>query len=170
MTLTINAGHTLITVVSTVLDTFIAAPASFTECVITGYYNSNTTSTIETYSSTVPITNLTNVATASGTEYFKAEFFGSSSFADGIYYFVVTLKGEAEIQTDEGCIFVDKNVACQVDDYRVNEKIDFNKRLMAVSDYYLLKNSQSCACKCSNLIDIYNSLAKQLENKKCQTC
>lgn len=170
MTISINSSFNLMTVTSDVLDSFIAAPANYIELSVKGYHNSTTSFKEEKYTVLNPITNLTNVATAAGIEYIKPEFFENSFFTDGVYHFVVTLKSENQILTEEGCIFVDKDFKCKLDEYRVNEKIPFEKRIFAVSDYFLLKNSSECQCKCGILIDIYNNLIDDFELKKCLTC
>jgi hypothetical protein len=170
MTISINSSFNLMTISSTALDTFVASPSNYIELSVKGYHNSTTSFKEEKYSVSNPITNLTNIATGSGIEYIKPEFFDNGVFTDGVYHFIFTFKSENEIVTEEACIFVDKDFKCKIDDYRINEVIPFEKRMFAVSDYFLLKNTSECQCKCGNLIEIYNNLIEDFDFKKCFTC
>lgn len=169
MTLSINGTFDLITVSSEELDDFISSPGSYVDVVVTGYYNSTTDSTSKTYTSTSPITGSTDVSTSAGVEKINPSFFGGTAFEAGVYYFTVTLTSEAGIEVDEGCIFVDDGIACLVDDYRIGDAT-INDKILAGIDYTLLLNSQQCACKCLQLIELYNSLYKKLTTNSCQGC
>ena len=118
MTLTCNSDRTLITVSSTLLDDFIDAPEDYTNIEVKIYFNSTTVSTTETYTEDDPITTTTNVASNGGVETINPAFFTTTSFAQGIYHVVITLTSTDSIQTDEGCLFVEDTIACDVNDYR----------------------------------------------------
>ena len=171
MNLSINSPtNTIITITSTLLNSFIAAPASFTDVTIQIFFNSTTTSTTETYTSADPITGSTNVATNAGVETILPAFFGGTEFAEGIYSILITLSSDEEILTDAGCLFVQDTIACDVNTYRLITTVDLNKRLSAGIDYYMLTQSQECVCGCDNLIEIYNNLVTTIANNTCSTC
>ena len=170
MTLSINEDRTVITVVDSLLNSFIATPASYTDIDIQIYFNSTTDSTTETYSNSVPITGVTNVATNGGVETINPAFFGAIEFAQGIYHIVITLTSESEIETSEGCLFVEDGVACDINTYRLDTSHTLTERLNVGLDYYMLTKSQSCTCGCDNLIEIYNNLVLILDNNPCTTC
>ena len=78
MTISINSTRTLITIASTVLDNFVAAPATYTDIVITGKYLSND-EVSHTFSNTVPITTTTVVASDGAIETILPTFFGDGN-------------------------------------------------------------------------------------------
>jgi hypothetical protein len=171
MTLSINSpANTQITISSTLLNSFIASPASYTDVKVQMYFNSTSASTTETYTSTRLITSSTPVSTSAGLEYINTSFLNTSVFAQGVYHIVVTLTSSSEILTDEGCLFVEDDIACDVNTYRLLSTVDLNKRLNAGLDYYMLTKSQDCSCGCDNLIEIYNNLVTTLANNTCSTC
>lgn len=170
MTLSINNDRTQLFIESTILDDFIATPSDYTDVDIQIYFNSTTSSTTETYTDADPITTSTNVASNAGVETINPAFFGATEFAQGIYHFIITLSSESEIQTSEGCLFVEDTIACDVNTYRLLSTVDLNKRLNAGIDYYMLTQSQSCTCGCDNLIEIYNNLITTIANNPCTTC
>ncbi len=170
MVLTINSGRTQISILSTLLNSFIASPASYTDIKVQMYFNSTSASTTETYSSTRLITSSTPVSTVAGLEYINTSFLGSSEFAQGVYHIVITLTSPSEILTDEGCILVSTTLPCDVNTYRLLSDVDLNKRLNVGLDYYMLTKSQDCPCGCNSLIEIYNNLITTLANNTCATC
>lgn len=170
MTLTINEDRTVITVVSTLLTDFVGNEGDYTNIVIKIYFNSTTSSTSETYDEDNLITSVTNIFDDSGTNGINPAFFGTTEFAQGIYHVVIILTSEAEIQTSEGCLFVEDTIACDVNTYRLLTTVDLNKRLDAGIDYYMLTKSQSCTCGCDNLVEIYNNLITTVANNTCTTC
>lgn len=171
MVLSINSPtNTIITISSTLLDDFIATPASYTDIDIQIYFNSTTDSTTETYSNSVPITGVTNVATNAGVETINPAFFGATEFAQGIYHVVIALTSDAEIQTDEGCLFVEDTIACDVNTYRLDTTHTLQQRIDAGLDYYMLTKSQDCTCGCDDLTEIYNNLVIKLDSNPCTTC
>ena len=167
MTLTPNLARTEILVSSTLLDSFVANPANYVNITIRIYYNSLTDSTVETYTDASPLTSSTNVSTLAGVEKINPAFFSGTEFQQGVYHVLITLTAEGEIQTDEGCVFVEDDLACTIDTYRLNET-NQTKKLNAGLDYFLLKNLQDCSCQCEGMIEIYNNLINI--NNKCKTC
>lgn len=170
MTLSINSGRTQISILDTLLNSFLAAPASYTDIDIQIYFNSTTSSTTKTYSVSVPITTSTPVSSVSSLEYINPSFFSGTEFSEGIYHVVIVLTSPSEIQTSEGCLFVQDTIACDVNTYRLLTTVDLNKRLNAGIDYYMLTQSQECVCGCDNLIEIYNNLVTTIANNTCSTC
>ena len=168
MILSINNLHTILTVSSTLLDDFIATPGDYTKITITGYFNDVDTGVTEEYDEDNLITSSTNVATSAGVETINPAFFTTTSFAQGVYHFLITLYG-TDIESDEGCIFVDDTLGCTIDDYRLEETNQF-KKLNAGIDYFILKNTANCQCNCNELIEIYNNLITQTSNSNCTTC
>lgn len=170
MTLSINTSRTQISILSTLLNSFISNPASYTNVKVQIYFNSISTSTTETYSSTRLITSSTPVSTSGGLEYINPSFLTTTEFAQGVYHIAVTLTSPSEILTDEGCIFVEDNIACDVNTYRLDSTHTLQERIDAGLNYYMLTKSQDCPCGCDNLIEIYNNLVTTLANNTCATC
>lgn len=170
MTITYNSDRTLLTVSSTLLDDFIADETAYTNIKVQIFFNSTTSSTTETYTENTPITTTTNVASNGGVETINPAFFGVTEFAQGIYHVIITLTSGTQIETDEGCIFVEDTIACDVNEYRLLSTVDLNKRLNVGIDYYMLTKSQSCTCGCDNLVEIYNNLITTVANNTCTTC
>lgn len=168
MILTINTARTLITIESTLLDSFVAAPASYTNITITGYFNDTATGITETYTSAIPITAVTNVATNAGVETINPSFFSTTEFAQGVYRFYIVLISPTTIETDEGCIYVENGLKCNVDTYMLDETKTVNERVFAGLKYRALSSDVDCPCKCDNLIELYNNLNELLTN--CKTC
>jgi hypothetical protein len=169
MTLTINPARTLITVTSSLLDNFIATPAAYTKITIKGYFNNTASPVTKEYTSLIPITSSTDVATNAGVETINPSFFLTTEFVQGIYQFDITLTGSTSIEQESGCLLVEEDLACQVSDYRNLDKT-VQEKLMVMSDYFLLRNSQECPCKCEYLMTLYLNLLTTLENNNCQTC
>lgn len=170
MTLSINTGRTQISILSTLLNSFISSPASYTDIKVQMYFNSTSASTTETYSSTRLITSSTPVSTSGGLEYINPSFLSTSIFAQGVYHIVVTLTSSSEILTDEGCLLVQDTIACDVNTYRLDTSHTLQERIDAGLSYYMLTKSQDCVCGCDNLIEIYNNLVTTLANNTCTTC
>jgi hypothetical protein len=169
MTLSINSPtNTIITIVDTLLNDFIAAPASYTDIDIQIYFNSTTSSTTETYTDADPITTSTNIASNSGVETVNPAFFGGTSFEQGIYHFIITLTSESEIETSEGCLYVEDGLKCDVDEYILNSSVDILERVLAGIKYQSLISATECPCKCDKKIKIYNNLIDI--NNTCQGC
>lgn len=170
MTLSCNNNRTIITIQSDLLDDFIADESAYTDIKVQIFFNSTTASTTETYTEDDPITTTTNVASNGGVETINPAFFTTTSFAQGIYHVVITLTSTDSIQTDEGCLFVEDTIACDVNDYRLLSTVDLIKRLNVGIDYYMLTKSQLCTCGCDNLVEIYNNLITTVANNTCTTC
>ena len=166
--ISINTTRTIITIESTLLDSFIATPASYTNVVITGSISGGS-DVVETYSSTNLITAVTNVATNAGIETINPAFFTATEFVQGVYQFDIKLTSATTIEQETFCLFVENGLACSVNDYRNLEKT-LQEKLLVTSDYLLLKESTECACKCEQLVEIYNNLITTLSNQKCSTC
>lgn len=170
MTLSINNDRSQISIVDELLNDFIADPASYVDIDVQIFFNSTTDSTTETYSSTNLITDSTPVSTSGGLEYINPSFFGSTIFEQGVYHILIVLTSESQIETSEGCLFVEDTIACDINEYRLTSTIDLNKRLNVGIDYYMLTKSQSCTCGCDNLVEIYNNLITTIANNTCSTC
>ena len=92
MTLTVNTSRTQISILSTLLNSFIASPASYTNIKVQMYFNSTSASTTETYSSTRLITSSTPVSTSGGLEYINPSFLSIKKVnSSGIDLFFVVL-------------------------------------------------------------------------------
>lgn len=170
MTLTANSERTQISILDTLLNSFLATPASFIDIDVQIYFNSTTDSTTKTYSVSVPVTTSTPIASVSSLEYINPSFFDTTIFAQGVYHILIVLTSEDEIQTSEGCIFIEEDLACTINTYREDETVLFNTRLNAGINYFMLKNSQSCPCECDKLIDLYNNLITLTDSTTCKTC
>jgi len=168
MTLTVNEDRTIITVVSTLLTDFVGNEGDYTNIIIQIYFNSTTNSTSETYDEDNLITSVTNVFDNSGTNGINPAFFDATEFAQGVYHIIITLTSEASIQTDEGCIFVEEDLGCDLDEYLLDENRPILERVLAGEKYKRLLAAQDCACKCDKKITIYNSLV-DIQNS-CQSC
>lgn len=168
MTLSINSGLTQISILDTLLNTFLAAPASYTDIDIQIYLNSTTDSTTKTYSVSVPITTSTPVASVSSLEYINPSFFSATTFEQGVYHFLITLTSEEEIQTSEGCLYIEDGLRCDVDEHLLDESVDILTRVLNGLKYDSLVSAAECPCKCDKKIEIYNDLI-DLSNT-CQGC
>ena len=174
MTITINESCTLITVSSTILDDFIAAPASYTDIKIKGTLLTNDGIT-KTYTDASPITAITDVATSGGVETILPTFFGDTNtvFSNGVFKFEITLTGGSSVATDDGCIFVDcaADSACTgaMLESIYNLDIDDPDRALMLLDYNLLIRINDCQCKCDKAIAIYEHLNTKLGNT-CISC
>jgi len=169
MTLSINTNRALFTISSTLLDSFIASPASYTDIKIQIYQNDVVNSTIKTYTSTNLITSSTDVATIAGVEYINPSFLNASEFVQGVYDIIVTLTSPSQIQTDEGCFYVENGLKCQIDDILVNESKSIEERILEGLKYQSLISATDCVCKCKEKIQLYLNLIKSISNQ-CQTC
>lgn len=168
MTLSINSGRTQISILSTLLNSFIASPASYTDVKVQIYFNDTTISTTETYSSTRLITGSTPVSTSGGLEYINPAFLSGTEFLQGVYNIKVTLTSLSEIQTDEGCLYVENGLKCDIDEYLLNSSVDILERVLAGIKYQSLISVTECPCKCDKKIKIYNNLVDI--NNTCQGC
>jgi hypothetical protein len=151
------------------LDLFIATPASYTSVEVKIFQNSTTASTTKTYTPASLITGVTDVATNAGVETISPSFFGATEFVQGVYDIVVTLKSTSAIQNDEGCLYVENGLKCQVDTYLLDETITVNERVLEGLKYQSLASSADCPCKCKEKIELYLNLIDNLTNK-CKTC
>lgn len=170
MILTYSSTTTL-TIVSDLLNLYLVDQTAYVSCTVR-VYTSATAFVEETYTSSAPITGATNVYTSGGIERIKSAFLSQSVWAQGIYKVTVTLTSEAAIQVEEGCLLIDLDLACQIDDYRsltTNTPV-FLDRLMVVADYYLLQEVSECSCKCDKMFTIYDNLVLQLDNNSCASC
>lgn len=171
MVLTVNSGLTLIGVDSPLLDLFIASPSSYEYLEVAS--NDGTDSSVTTYSfdSGILITGISDVSTVGGAEFFKPAILGNATtFKQGLHTFVIKLDTGAEIHSDEACIFVEGSLACDIDTYINLETTTLTNKLEVGIDYYLLKNSQNCPCKCTELQTIYDKIVLTLGDNKCKTC
>jgi len=168
MTLTINSGRTQFSILSSLLNSFIGSPSSYTKIEIKIFQNTTETSTIKTYTSVSPITSSTDVATIAGLEYINPSFLGATEFVQGVYNVIVILTSVSGIQTDEGCIYVENGLKCDVDEYLLNSSVNILERVLAGLKYQSLISSEECPCKCDKKIKIYNSLIDI--NNTCQGC
>ena len=170
MTLTINPALDLITVSSSLLDGFIASPISYTSLTVTIYHNSTETSVSEVYTDTDPITAITNVQTNAGVETIVPECLNMDTFTQGVYHVVISLKSSTQIQTEEGCLYVENGLKCLVDDYMLDETKSMEDRVLTGLKYNILLDVANCDCKCDKYIDLYNNLVILTGSEKCKTC
>lgn len=169
MVLSINSPtNTIITIVSDELNAFIASPGSYIDIDIQIFLNSTTDSTTETYSSTSLITGATNVRTSGGTETIVPAFFDGTEFEQGVYHVLITLTSEEEILTDEGCLYIEDGLKCDVDEHLLDESVNILTRVLNGLKYNSLISAAECPCKCDKKIEIYNDLI-DLSNT-CQGC
>lgn len=170
MSLTINTSRTLMTIESTLLDSFIASPASYTNVKVTIYKNSTTTSTTEIYTNADPITTTTNVASNGDVETILPTFFGvgNTTFEQGVYHVVVSLLSPSESSTEEYCLYVENGLKCLVDDVLIDESKDVKNRILEGLKYQSLVSSTECPCKCGQKIELYLNLIDSIDN--CTAC
>jgi hypothetical protein len=169
MVLTIDTNRTQITIVDTLLDLFIATPASYTKVDVQIFHNSSTTSTTKTYTSLAPIGATGDVVTIADVEYINPSFFTAVEFVQGVYYVVVTLTSSSQIQTSEGCLYVENGLKCQVDTLLLDETKTIQERVLEGLKYQSLVSSAECPCKCKDKIELYLNLVNTITNK-CKTC
>lgn len=169
MTLTVNTSRTQITINEPLLDLFIATPINYTKVDIQIFQNSIITSTTKTYTPTSLITNVTDVATVAGVEYINPSFFGASEFVQGVYDVIVTLTSPSQIQTSEGCLYVENGLKCQVDEVLVDTTLTIQERILQGLKYQSLISSQECPCECKKKIELYLNLVDSLSNN-CTSC
>lgn len=156
MTLSINTPtNTIITISSTLLDSFIASPSSYTKIEITGKINCAGAVT-KTYTASSLITGSTDVRTSGGVETIVPNFFSATTFSNGIYGFEVALTNlSGSVTKDNGCLFVDEgSIFCAID------KDNLEKMMY----YYTLQNAQNCSCNCTNLCDILTAIQDTTNN------
>lgn len=147
MTLSINDTYTVINISSSFLDLFIGTPASYTKLEVIGELNCSGTTTTKTYTAASPITGSTDVRTSGGVETIVPNFFGLTTFADGIYKFTLqltTLSGTSS--TDVSCVFSDVTTKCNI------PQDCLEKQML----HYTLGQSQGCGCDCAKLCEIYD--------------
>ena len=157
MILSINTTFDAITINSTLLDSFIAAPASYKEIEVIGQINCTGNLTSKVYKSTSPITASTDVRTNAGVETIVPNFFGFTTYGNGIYSFTVKLTTNGgNTSTDAGCLFIDKDLKCTI------PVEDYKKQML----HYTLVQSQDCNCNCTKLCDIYIEII----DEECKTC
>ncbi len=168
MVLTINTGRTQISILDSLLNAFLTAPADYTDIDIQIYFNSITSSTTETYSVAVPITTSTPIASVAGLEYINPSFFDTTIFKQGVYHILITLNSDSEIETSEGCLYVEDGLKCDVDEYLLDSSVDILDRVLAGIKYQSLISATECPCKCDKKIKIYNNLIDI--NNTCQGC
>lgn len=172
MTLTINSTCDLITVSSTLLDDFITDPSAYTDIKVIGTYLSNDGIT-KTYTQLIPITSSTDVATNADIETIKPSFFDATVFSSGIYSFEIVLRSNSEVESDDGCIFID----CIPTDDCIGSMLKSiydldltdSNRIEMLLDYNLLTRINDCQCKCDKALVIYNYLNNKITDK-CKTC
>lgn len=168
MTLSIN--NDLITIESTLLDDFIATPAGYENIVISIYHNNTISSVSETYDSLTPITGSTNVATNAGVETISPDFLTASTFTQGVYKIKIALRSSTQIQTDEGCLYVENGLKCLIDDVLLDETKSMAERVLTGLKYNMLLDVANCDCKCDKYIELYNNLITLTSGSKCQSC
>lgn len=153
-----NTTFTSITISSTLLDSFIANPSSYIQVQVIGDITCSGTTTTKTYTSTSPITGSTDVRTSTGVETIVPNFFGLTTFGNGIYSFTVELTSITGNTTkDRGCIFIDVDVKCNIP----AECLD--KQML----HYTLTQSQSCDCDCNRLCEILNTITDSTTDNDC---
>lgn len=147
-----------ITIDSTLLNSFIAAPGTYTKVEVIGTFNCTTVVT-KTYSSTALIGATGDVITVAGVEKINPSMFSTTSFSNGVFGFTVKLYPLSGVaSTDSGCIFVDNTVACTI----------CTEDLQSMMYHYILTESQDCGCDCQKLCDMYSLI--KLNNSETEDC
>ena len=168
MTLTLNTSTCdEITVASTILDDFIAAPASYISLLITATYN-NGEAVTRTYTDVSPITGTTDISTNAGVETINPSLFGMTTFSNGVYSFDFLLKSSGQTESEEGCIFVDciptgeciGSIKKQIYELDVTDK----EFAILAASYDLLSKIGECQCKCDKAYTIYENLIDSLDD------
>ncbi len=170
MTLTIDSSRTSITIDSTLLDNFIANPGNYTNVAVRMYVSDISSYTEEVYDSSNPITSSTNVQTNGGVETIVPGFLNASEFAQGQYKVEVILTDSSGITTDQGCLFVEDTIKCDIDNLRSDVSLSDEEKVLLGLDYFLLSMTASCDCECDKLIDLYNNLILRISNNDCSGC
>lgn len=170
MNLSINTTRTLITVESTLLDSFISNPSNYVDIKIDGYFSNTDAPVSHIYTNLEPIGSTTSVATNGGIETILPDFFTTTEFAQGVYQFVITLTSDTEISVDQGCLYVENGLKCDVDDYLLDESKTLLERVLIGLKYKSLLDVSTCSCKCDKYIEIYNDLIDTFDSNTCKTC
>lgn len=170
MTLSINNALDLITIESVLLDNFIANPASYETIIISIYHNNIVSPVSETYDSLTPIAEDTNVATNADVETISPAFLTVSTFTQGVYKIKIALRSSTQIQTDEGCLYIEDGLKCLIDDVLVDEIKSMAERVLTGLKYNMLLEVANCDCKCDKYIELYNNLITLTSGSKCQSC
>lgn len=90
--------------------------------------------------------------------------FGSSTLADSIYSFVLTiLYNDETVDVEYGCLFVDNETKCNV-----AQCVKDKQMLELQLDHWIITASQDCNCNCENLCTIYKRMLNELSS--CQSC
>lgn len=172
MTLTLNTTTcAAITIESTLLDDFIANPASYTNIVITAKYNDNAEIT-RIYTSINPIDATTDISTSGGVETVNPSLFDMTTFGQGVYSFDILLTAPSAVESEEGCIFVDciTTGECTGTLKKQIYELDQSDREFTFKaiQYQMLEQIGDCQCKCDKAYVIYENLVNSL--KDCKTC
>lgn len=153
-----NTTFTEIIISSTLLDSFIATPSNYTQIQVIGDITCSGTTTTKTYTPTSLITASTDVRTVSGVESIVPNFFGLTTFGNGIYSFTVELTSiTGNTLKDRGCLFIDLDVKCNI-------PVDCLDKQML---HYTLTQAQSCDCDCKKLCEILNKITDTTTDNDC---
>jgi hypothetical protein len=106
--------------------------------------------------------NLTFSVTTEGIELFP-NFFGQETLTDGIYSIntKIVTKNFIEI-SDSTCYFVDCNTQCRLTEKLEGLKENKDKMDLLMIHYALINNS-NCGCNCTEMIELFKQLDKELE-------
>lgn len=173
MNLSINTTFNEITIESSLLDLFIATPANYTSCIVTLIKDDNEAIS-ETYTSSEPITALTNIKTVANVESMIPTFISSTTtlFTTGVYNIKVTLTDNTTINVDTGCLFVDykESDQCNAEILKQIYNLDLEdvSTFEKMSIYRILEKSNECNCECEKVFRIYDYLISSLN--KCKSC
>lgn len=89
--------------------------------------------------------------------------FSTTTLADGIYTFILSVSNDDEtVDVEYGCLFVDNETKCLV----ANAVKDCNNISLQL-DYYLLTKAQDCDCDCDDLCTIYRRMTNELDCSSC---
>ena len=155
MTITANADYSTITLQSDNLTDFTGIDT----VTLSGKINC-----AGTYSDTIvegDVTLLTGTFTLD-----FATLFGTSTRADGVYSFTLTILNDDETVVKEySCLFIDNDTKCDV-----AECIKNGASIELQTDYYILSRAGTgdCGCDCQILCNIYQRVVNGLT--ECQSC
>lgn len=153
MTLTPSSCNYIV-ILSDILNDYISNPGDYSSVVMTGKYNEGTehTNTLGTLNASTGA-----VRTVSDEERIYPEYYDitDSTFSNGVYSVEITAtKTDSTVVTDSGCVFMDCDIYCQVN----------NMRELIL--HYPLKQlgSAECSCDCVQAYKIYQALLAELKN------
>lgn len=145
MTFSINAGHTELTLDSSVIDELIADPTGQLLLVV---YPTCESTGIEIEIETGDLT--------AGTYVLRADELSMTTFTEGVYRFVFKYTGDDDVVTEDSLYFIWENILCNIIKYYAAQNVDClekdsceqNPVLWPYIHFDLLKNVHLCSNIC----------------------